>query len=227
LLVLRPNDLCLLRFLGLRQEYGFLDLKFLLSTLLLNHVVLSRLISFKFSLLLHLSFFLSKQHVNTKCSTKSEKELTCRILSSFRFLSETISLVRFRVSSIFFHVFISSYLSRAIRLANRLASCSIAFLRFFTSASEAIYASLKAYSSSSPFCYYCVNSKPLLFCSLSILIKLIIALKKYDSSACCCHHFSHDHGAKFTLLSLAPYPRQVFEDRRRLSALILPRARLE
>ena len=45
--------------------------------------------------------------------------------SSFLFLSETISEVRFLVSSIFFHVFISSCFNRAILLANSWASLSI------------------------------------------------------------------------------------------------------
>ena len=50
---------------------------------------------------------------------------TFQTLSSFLFLSPEISVVLFLVSSIFFHVFISSYFKRAIRLASNQASLSI------------------------------------------------------------------------------------------------------
>lgn len=47
--------------------------------------------------------------------------------SSLRFFNVRISFVRFLVSSIFFHVFISSYLSSAMRFASSYASRSMLY----------------------------------------------------------------------------------------------------
>ena len=65
------------------------------------------------------------RYLNNRVCKIIKTRHTLVILSSLRFLRVRISFVRFLVSSIFFHVFISSYFSSAIRFANNKASLSI------------------------------------------------------------------------------------------------------
>jgi hypothetical protein len=78
-------------------------------SLLVYHIVLSRLVALLFVLKLVVVYFLQ--------ALAGGSHFTFCIRSSFLFLSETISFVRFLVSSIFFQVFISSCFSNAILLA--------------------------------------------------------------------------------------------------------------
>jgi len=109
LLVLSLYYLCLLRLLLLREVDRFLNFPLFLLSLLVYHIVLSRLVALLFVLKLVVVYFLQ--------ALAGGSHFTFCIRSSFLFLSETISFVRFLVSSIFFQVFISSCFSNAILLA--------------------------------------------------------------------------------------------------------------
>ena len=118
LLILRSDDFSLFCLFSFGKVDCLLYFAFFFSSLFLDHIILSRLVAFHLLFLLKLFFFLYSGMLWMS-------KLTCRMRSSLRFLSETISFVRLRVSSIFFQVFISSCFNRAIRFANKFASCSI------------------------------------------------------------------------------------------------------
>ena len=127
-IILLLDHLWLFSFFLLAHVDGILNLSLFFTTILLKLVVL---LSSKFLLLIgHLivvDFLNNNRHTCKHHWVRATygNEHTFCILSSFLFLRLRISLVLFLVSSIFFHVLISSCLSSAIRLANRRASLSM------------------------------------------------------------------------------------------------------
>ena len=134
LFVLLLDNLGLLSFLAPRLEDGVLDLAFLISALLVERVIVMGLHALMLILHLVVVDFLNTEGTAALVIHAAKDicldnhgfvTLTFWMRSSLRFLSVRISLVRFFVSSIFFQVFCSSCLSKAIRLANNWASLSM------------------------------------------------------------------------------------------------------
>lgn len=134
LFVLLFDYLGLLGLLALRLEDRFLHLALLFLALFVDREV--RLSDHPLVLVGHLVVvdFLHRQGSTYVTVTaqhsmvflcSQSRRLTFCMRSSLRFLSVKISFVRFFVSSIFFHVFCSSYFSRAMRLAKSCASRSM------------------------------------------------------------------------------------------------------
>ena len=105
----------------LLKQQSILNFLFLFVSLLRNHVVILRHMPFLLVLKLNVEDFLNVKIVVSKQFNK----LTFWTFSSFLFLRFVISPVLFLVSSIFFQVFISSCLRRAIRFARSWASRSM------------------------------------------------------------------------------------------------------
>jgi hypothetical protein len=115
LLICNLDLFCLLFFWEIN---GLLYLTFFFLSLSLNWIKSVLYLFLWFELDLMFMNFLKKDlWWNKNCST-------FKILSSFRFLIWWISSALLRVSSIFFHVFTSSYFKSAILFANNCASLS-------------------------------------------------------------------------------------------------------
>jgi hypothetical protein len=112
---LRLHGFSLFGLLPLGQVYSLLNLALLVLTLLLDHVVSLRMLLLLLDVHLQIYYFLQNWSIH---------KLTFYSFSSLRFLMSVISLALFLVSSIFFQVFISSCLSKAMRFANSCASFS-------------------------------------------------------------------------------------------------------
>ena len=123
LFILLLDYLGLLGLLPLRLEDSLLNLALLVSSLLVQRVIV--LGHHALVLVLHLVVIDFLHTIRGSVRVTAVEKLTFYILSSLRFFKVKISFVRFLVSSIFFQVFCSSCLRRAIRLARSWASLSM------------------------------------------------------------------------------------------------------